>query len=281
MSAGSETRAYLILAASVALKRAGVEDPGRESRLLMRWVSGLSGAGLAAAEHDICPEDQHHRFAMGLARRIAREPLSHITGRRAFWSREFRVTPDVLDPRPETESLLAEALHRGPFGRVLDLGTGSGCLIISLLAEWPQATGTATDISGRALDVAAQNAKIHGVTPRLDLVKTDWIEGLEGPFDLIVSNPPYIREDEMPHLSPEVRDHEPALALSPGGDGLAAYRAISASIHGVLGPGGLLMVEIGATQSMEVSAILANAGWSVRAVIPDLDQRPRVIVAQA
>lgn len=277
----TETLGDLVLAAAVALKKAGVDDPGRDARLLMRWASGLTGAALAAAEYDICPEDQRTRFSLGLARRVAREPLSHITGRRAFWDREFRVTADVLDPRPETESLLAEALHRGPFGRVLDLGTGSGCLIISLLAEWSQATGTGTDISGRALDVAAQNAKIHGVTPRLDLIKTDWIDRLTGPYDLIVSNPPYIRAEEMHHLAPEVRDYEPLMALSPGGDGLDAYRAIATRSGQVLGPGGLLMLEIGATQSLEVSAILANTGWNVLAVIPDLDQRPRVIVAQA
>lgn len=277
----SDTYGDLILAAAVALKKAGVDDPGRDARLLMRWASGLDGAALAAAQDDVCPKDQQDRFAMGLARRVAREPLSHITGRRAFWSREFRVTPDVLDPRPETESLLAEALHRGPFGRVLDLGTGSGCLIISLLAEWPGAVGTGTDISARALDVAAQNAKIHGVTPRLHLIKTDWVDGVDGPFDLIMSNPPYIRASEMPNLSPEVRDHEPHLALSPGGDGLDAYRKIADRAGTVMAPGGVLMVEIGPTQSHEVAAILATEGWNVRAVIPDLDQRPRVIVAQS
>lgn len=276
----SETRADLMLAAAVALKKAGVDDPGRDARLLMRWASGLSGAALTAADQDICPEDQQQRFTLGLARRVAREPLSHITGRRAFWDREFRVTADVLDPRPETESLLAEALHRGPFARILDLGTGSGCLIVSLLAEWPRAMGTGTDLSGRALDVAEQNAKIHGVTPRLELIKTDWVDGLTGPYDLIVSNPPYIRATEMAHLSPEVRDYEPEMALTPGGDGLDAYRVIATRSGRIMGPGGLLMLEIGPTQSHEVSAILANAGWNVLAVIPDLDQRPRVIVAQ-
>ena len=276
-----DTRANLIMAAAVVLKKAGVEDPGREARLLMRWASGMDGAAMAAAADEVCPEEQRARFAIGLARRAAREPLSHITGRRAFWSREFRVTRDVLDPRPETEVLLSEALHRGPFARVLDLGTGSGCLIVSLLAEWPNAVGLGTDVSGRALDIAHQNAKIHGVIDRLELRKTDWLAGIDGPFDLVVSNPPYIREDELPGLSPEVRDHEPPPALSPGGDGLGAYQTIAEGIRRVLAPRGLVMLEIGPTQADQVGTILTLAGLTVLALIPDLDQRPRVIVAQA
>lgn len=275
----SERRADLILAASVHLKKAGVDDPGREARRLMRWAARLDGAGLAAAIDDPVGQDEKTRFAIGLARRAAREPLSHITGQRAFWSRDFIVTPDVLDPRPETEVLVGEALHRGPFGRVLDIGTGSGVILVTLLAEWERATGVGTDCSEAALKVAVRNAICHRLAPRAEFVCTQWIKGVEGQFDLVVSNPPYIPSADVAALSSEVQ-HEPVLALTPGSDGLEAYRVIARDTPRIMAPGALLMVEIGADQSNEVAAILANAGFIVRALLPDLDQRPRVLVAQ-
>ena len=274
------TRADLIKTATEVLAKAGVAEPERDARLLMRWACGMDGAVLAAHLDEPCTIEQETRFAIGMQRRAAREPLSHITGRRQFWEHAFRVTRDVLDPRPETEVLVAEALNRGPFRRVLDLGTGSGCILVSLLAAWPEAVGTGTDISHAALAVARGNAEELRVVDRLDLRQADWFEGLEGQYDLIISNPPYIAEAEMSDLTPEVRDHEPHHALSPGGDGLDAYRAIAEGAPQFLTSDGCLMVEIGPSQAMEVSAILTSAGLHVHAILPDLDQRPRVITAR-
>ena len=277
----THSRAALIRSATAQLDKAGVDDPGRDARLLMRWASDLDGAGLATAMHDAPHSAQADRFAAAVVRRVRREPLSHITGQRLFWDRAFHVTSDVLDPRPESEMLIAEALHRGPFQRILDIGTGSGCLLLTLLAEWPAAAGTGTDASSAAIEIARKNADILDVADRADLTETDWTDGVDGPFDLIVTNPPYIAEAEIPGLSPEVRLFEPRAALTPGGDGLAAYHAIAPRTVELLNPGGLVLFEIGPTQYDAVAAILASAGLSVRMLVPDLDQRPRVVVAQA
>ncbi|MEM7212907.1 MAG: peptide chain release factor N(5)-glutamine methyltransferase [Pseudomonadota bacterium] len=260
------------------LADAGVETPARDARLLMRWALRTDGAGLALHTRPLNIEEQS-RFEIAVARRVRREPLSHITGTREFWGREFEVTADVLDPRPETECLIAEALHRGPFRKVLDLGTGSGCILLTLLAEWPDATGMGSDLSPSALEVAHRNMQALGVQDRAQLILSDWGAEIRGVFDLIVSNPPYIAEEEMPNLSPEVRNFESTMALTPGGDGLAAYETIANLALRHLAPNGLLMVEIGPTQSLQVSAIFANAGLMVQSVLPDLDQRARVVVA--
>lgn len=275
------TRAALIQQAVTKLTNAGVPDAIRDARLLMRWAGGHDGAGLAAAMNEETSPTEAAHFADAVDRRAAREPLSHITGQRLFWDRAFQVTPDVLDPRPETECLIADALHRGPFRRILDIGTGSGCILVTLLAEWPGATGIGTDTSLAALQIAARNAETLGVSARTEFVTTNWTDGVDGPFDLIVSNPPYIGADEMEHLSPEVRLHEPHAALTPGGDGLDAYRAIAPRLRPLLAPGGIVMVEIGPTQSEAVAALFAGAGLNVQMIIPDLDQRARVVVAQA
>lgn len=274
------TRAGLLRDATERLARAGIPDAARESRLALRWAAGLDGAALAAALDEAPGADEAARFAEAVERRAAREPLSHITGRRDFWGRSFTIGPDVLDPRPETEALVAEALRRGPFSRILDLGTGSGCILLTLLAEWPRATGLGTDISAAALARARRNADMTGVGDRASFARADWTDGVDGRFDLIVSNPPYIAEAEIATLDPEVRDHEPRIALTPGGDGLGAYRRIAGGATGVLQPGGLLMVEIGPTQAGAVPAIMAAAGLATGAVIADMDGRPRVVVAE-
>ena len=274
-------RARLLSEAVGRLAQAGVPDPAREARLALRWAAGLDGAALGAAMDEAAAPEEAARFARAIERREGREPMSHITGTRLFWGRAFGVGAEVLDPRPETEVLVGEALHRGTVARVLDLGTGSGCLLVTLLAEWPRATGLGTDISPAALARARRNADMLGVGGRAEFAIADWTEGIEGRFDLIVSNPPYVAEAEMAGLEPEVRGYEPRIALTPGGDGLGAYRRISAGVLGLMEPGARLMVEIGPTQSNEVAAILAAAGLRVTHVIPDLDQRPRVIIAEA
>lgn len=218
-------------------------------------------------------------FDVAIARRVAREPFSHIAGFRDFWKSRFKVTPHVLDPRPETETLIEAALSE-PFTRVLDLGTGSGCILVSLLVERPEATGVGTDISPEAVLVAGENAAALGVAHRLILPLSEWYDDIGGTFDLIVSNPPYIALSEMEALAPEVRTHEPRLALTDEGDGLGAYRAIASGAPGHLVPGGRILVEIGPTQAREVVALFRAAGLVGIEVHPDLDGRDRVVEAR-
>ena len=278
------TRAELIARGVARLAGAGVPDPERDARLLLRWAADMDGATLSAVLTDPATPGEIERFERAIVAREGRAPVSHITGMREFWGRRFYVTPAVLDPRPETETLIAHALEGPPAQRVLDLGTGSGCILLTLLAEWPQARGVGVDISAEALEVAAGNARSLGVAGRADLVAGDWCAGLEGQFDLIVSNPPYIAAIELAGLSPEVRLHEPLAALSPdtdpGGDGLGAYRRIAAGIGALLAPGGRLLLEIGPQQAADVSRILAGAGLTVTAVLPDMDGRDRVVSAK-
>lgn len=244
------------------LAAAGVGDPGHESRLIWAHVAGDSAA-----------------FAALVARRAARAPLSHLLGYRDFYDHRFIVTPDVLDPRPDTESIVAAALA-DPFTRVLDLGTGSGCILLSLLAARAQATGLGVDLSDAALAVAAQNRSALGLDQRATLVRSDWFAAVTGRFDLIVSNPPYIAATEMAGLQPEVRLHEPHLALTDGADGLSCYRIIAAGAGAHLAPGGRLIVEIGPTQASAVSALFRAAGFTDLRVIPDLDGRDRGIAGR-
>jgi len=272
----------VIARAAARLAGAGVPEPERDARLLYRWAANLDGAGLSAVLADPATAPEIDRFERAVEAREGRAPVSQITGKREFWGRCFRVTPAVLDPRPETETLVAAALAGPPVGRVLDLGTGSGCILLSLLAEWPEARGVGVDISAAALEVAAQNARSLGLSGRVGLVAGDWCAGLAGSggqFGLIVSNPPYIAGDELAGLAPEVRNHEPLVALSPGGDGLDAYRRIAAGVGPLMAPGGRLLMEIGPRQATAVERILAAAGLVVTAVLPDLDGRDRVVSA--
>lgn len=276
-----QTRAEAIRQGRARLSAAGVPDAERDARLLYRWASGLGGAGLAAGLQDPAGAEELARYETALARRAARVPVSQITGQRSFWGRDFRVTPDVLDPRPETEALIEAALAGAPAARLLDLGTGSGCILVTLLAEWPRATGVGVDLSPAALGVAAQNAAAHGVADRARLVLSDWFAAVEGAFDLIVSNPPYIAEAEMAGLAPEVALHEPRLALTPGGDGLDAYRAIAAEAGAHLAPGGRVLVEVGASQSDAVAVIFAAAGLSDHEIVRDMSGHNRVVMVRA
>jgi release factor glutamine methyltransferase len=217
------------------------------------------------------------RFAAHVAARLARRPVSQILGRRAFWGRDFEVTTDVLDPRPETETLVALALRGAPPTRLLDLGTGSGALLTTLLCEWPQARGLGTDLSDAALAVAARNAARHGVAGRAALRRADWTQGIEGAFDLVVSNPPYIPEAEVAALAPEVRDWEPHQALTPGPRGLESFERIARGLAGLLAPQGRALLEFGAGQGEAVAGVFREAGFRQVALRPDLDGRKRVV----
>lgn len=272
------TIADALRAAIARLKAAGVPDPARDARLLVAHALGVGADRLTLSLQDPMPLAAQTSLEAGLEARAARRPISQITGRRAFWGRDFIVTPDVLDPRPETETLVAAALQQ-PFSSVLDLGTGSGALLLTLLAEHPRARGLGVDLSPRALAVAARNADHLGVADRARLVVSDWWSAVEGRFDLIVSNPPYIAAADMARLSPEVRLHEPHLALTPGGDGLEAYRRITALASGFALPGARLLLEIGPTQAACVDAMLTRAGFSEVSTLADLDGRDRVVSA--
>lgn len=267
-----------LIAATRALQAAGIEGAAGDARALLAAAMDVPRDRLTLYLGDDLDAAAAARFNAMIARRVARAPVAKIIGRRVFWGRSFEVTADVLDPRPETECLIAEAL-RGPApARLLDLGTGSGIIAVTLLAEWPGARGVATDISAAALAVAGRNAAQHGVDTRLDLIASDWFSQVTGAFDLIVSNPPYIAADEMPDLSAEVRDHDPEGALSDGGDGLSAYRAIATRAGGHLRSGGRIALEIGWQQGAQVREILGAAGFAEVTVLPDLDGRDRVVI---
>lgn len=273
------TLADLVRDAAARLETAGIVGAQREARLLLVHVSGLSAARLSAEMGEAAAQDLVRRMDGAVARRCAREPMSHITGTRLFYKHEFKVTADVLDPRPETEALVMAALTRS-WGYVLDLGTGSGAVLLSLLAERVEARGIGTDLSPAALGVALSNAAALGIETRCDLVVSNWFSATSGRFDLIVSNPPYIAEDEMLGLAPEL-SHEPRIALTDGADGLSAYRAICAGAGAHLAPGGWLMVEISHLQGPAVAALMQVAGLTDIRILPDLDGRDRVVEGRA
>ena len=256
------------------LDAAGIADAPRDARLLLAHALGIAPDRLTLVLRDPAGAEQA-AFGEAIARRAAREPVSHITGRRLFWGRAFHVTADVLDPRPETETLIAEALG-APFTRLLDLGTGSGAILLSLLAERRHARGVGTDISAGGILVAGENAVALGVADRVILPLSDWFDDVGGHYDLIVSNPPYIAADEMAGLGRELA-YEPRQALTDEGDGLGAYRRICAGAPSRLAPGGWLMVEIGPTQGAAVIALMRAAGLSEVGIRPDLDGRDRVV----
>jgi len=262
-----------------ALNAAGIEGAAGDARRLMAHALGVAPERLTMALGDEISADQQAAFDAALAARAAHQPVAQITGRRRFWQHEFRVTRDTLDPRPETELLVAAALEE-PFARVIDLGTGTGCILLSLLADMPFATGTGTDLSEAALAVAGENAAALGLATRARLLRSDWFAQVGGVFDLIVSNPPYIAEAEMAGLAPEVRDWEPLSALTPGGDGLDAYRALARGAGARLMPGGRVLFEIGPTQGAAVSGLLVAQGFERIEIRRDLDGRDRVVIGR-
>jgi release factor glutamine methyltransferase len=255
----------ILRAAATRLASAGIDDALREARLLSREANGL---------------DQFEDF---VHRRAAREPFCYIIGRREFWSLDFEVTPAVLIPRPDSETLVEAALKEfgaTPPARLIDLGTGSGCLIISLLSEWREATGVAVDISPAALDVARSNAGRLGTAARMTFDCRDFATACGERFDLVVSNPPYIADSVIETLEPDVRAFEPILALSGGADGLEAYRQLARTLPGLLLPQGRAFLEIGFDQAESVIGILENQGLRVIRIVKDLAGHDRVVAAR-
>ncbi|AGI72345.1 hemK family modification methylase [Octadecabacter arcticus 238] len=270
-------QAALAMAVQI-LKQAKLEDPVRDARVLMAACLDIPFGRLTLHAHDEFEDAPEAAFFADIGQRAARTPVSHLLGYRDFYGRRFQVTPDVLDPRGDTETLIEAALAV-PFADVLDLGTGSGCILVTLLAERGAVTGIGVDVSPRAVTVAEQNALRLGVQDRCAFAVSDWFKGVGVPFDLIVSNPPYIALDEMAGLAPEL-GYEPRLALTDEGDGLAAYREITAGAAGHLRQGGWLMVEIGPTQGGAVIALFEVAGLEQVGIRVDLDGRDRVVVGK-
>lgn len=274
----------LLAAATQRLKAAGIDGPRRDAVLLLAFSSGIAADRLRLEPAAEIPEVAAQAFAALVARRADREPVSHLTGRREFWSLPFRVSRDVLDPRadPETliEAVLEKVVDRSSPLRIVDFGTGSGCLLLALLHELPDATGLGIDLSPAALAVASGNAADLGLAGRVRFQAGDWGVGLEGQFDILVSNPPYIETAAIAGLEPEVARHEPMLALDGGTDGLAAYRRLVPDLARLAAPGAIAALEIGQGQEAAVAALLAGAGFVAVAVRPDLAGIPRVVMGR-
>lgn len=277
--ASPPTIAACFRAAREQLAGAGIAEPDTDLRLLMAQVLNTAPGQIILHLRDSIGAENIAAFEALVARRAAREPLSHILGKREFYGRMFEISPAVLDPRPETETLVALALQE-PFERLLDLGTGSGCIALTLLAERPRAKACAVDLSEQALDVARRNAAPLGVADRVDFARSDWWQAVDGRFDLIVSNPPYISAEDYEGLAPELA-FEPKIALTPGDDGLDAYRQIAAGLSAHLTLGGRVLVEFGAGQGDAVAGIFRAKGLTQITLHKDLDARDRVLSARA
>ncbi len=264
------------------LTRLGFASAALDAKLLTGHALGLSSLDLAIRENDRVAEADAARVAELIRRRMSGESVARIIGSREFYGLPFVLNEATLEPRPDTELLVDLALGALPAGgRLLDLGTGTGCIPIAILANQPDATAVAVDLSGRALEAARDNAIANGVVERLSLLHGSWFEPLQPgqTFDLITSNPPYITSAVVETLEPEVKDFDPRLALDGGPDGLAPYRIIAAEAAGWLNPGGHLMVEIGYDQGAAVSALLLEAGFEDVAVHRDLNGLDRVVSA--
>jgi release factor glutamine methyltransferase len=269
-----------------AFRLAGLEDAEVDARALLGHALHLDRAQLISHSDRILDAREIEVASALAARRLKREPVARILGHKEFWNQMLEVTPAVLVPRPETETVVEAALDFVARGgsrrerlRILDIGTGSGALLLALLGELPNATGIGTDISAAALEVARGNAERNGLAVRCTFVACDIAARVQGPFDLIVSNPPYVAHGEIASLAPEVRDYDPALALDGGPDGLDAYRVIAAQGRRLLAPGGALIVELGAGQEQAVRALFTKAGLIVAAARDDLAGIPRALGA--
>jgi release factor glutamine methyltransferase len=262
---------------------AGVDSPVLDARLLLEAGAGVTRLDIVTDPRRALTPEQVVAVQALIDRRVAREPVSHITGKKAFWTLDLNVTPKVLTPRPETEFLVEAALKFLPNtspSRVLDLGVGSGAVLLAVLSERDLASGVGLDISVDAVAVARGNAEAIGVANRADFVVGDWGADFSEQFDIVISNPPYIPSGDIDGLAPEVSRYEPRPALDGGVDGLDAYRAIVARLHDWVKPGGAFAFEVGAGQAESVEALVAAAGYTVLPKRPDLAGIARVVSGQ-
>ncbi len=276
--------------AAKTLRHGGIDTAALDARALLKTATGLSFEALIANGREPIGPRCERRFQDYVERRLSGEPVSRIRGTREFYGRDFRIDPHTLDPRPDTETLIVAVLDlvgrenlSGHALRLLDLGTGSGCILVTLLAELPEATGVGVDRCPGALRVAQDNALALGVADRARFVAANWFEGLAGRYDIVVSNPPYIASAEIDGLAPEVARHDPRTALDGGADGLDAYRRIADGAARFLDPGGSLLVEVGCTQMRAVTEIFRKERLLVadNGVQTDLGGHPRCICAKS
>jgi len=267
--------------AQMRLKAAGVDSPAIDARLLLEAAAGVTRVEVVTDPHRELPAEAVATLSGYVERRARREPVSRILGRKGFWKLMLAVTPDVLTPRPDTEvivDLVLKAFPEHMAFSLLDIGAGSGAIALAILAERPAAKGLGTDISEEALAVARDNAANLDLDGRCAFLRTSWADGLgDAAFDVVVSNPPYIRSAEIETLDPEVKDHEPRLALDGGPDGLDPYRVLAPEILRVLKPGGLFAVETGWDQAGDVQALFEAAGAEGVFIVKDLGDRERVV----
>ena len=263
---------------------AGLDTPALDARVLVGHALQLDHTALVGAAERVLDADEHERIAAAASRRLAREPVSRIVGMKEFWGLPLRVSPAVLVPRPETETVVATALaaldrdgDRARPLRIADIGTGSGALLLALLSELPNAFAIGTDLSSVALALARDNAQQLGLAARAAFLACDFAAALAGPFDLIVANPPYVASAELAQLAPEVRDHDPLLALDGGPDGLSAYRALVADAPRLIGAAGHMVVEVGAGQADLVASLFISKQPLDVTAARDLARIPRVL----
>lgn len=281
------TIAEVLREAAAELDHAGVPEARREAGSLLSFILGKDRTFLISHAEDETDENSLGRFREFVERRAAGEPLQYITGVQDFYGREFRVSPEVLIPRPETELLVEAALQivgeagAAPF--ICDVGTGSGCIALTLLCEIVNARVVAIDKSAAALEIAKLNAQSLSVAGRALFLESDCFDSLDSSaneFDLIVSNPPYVAEKALQGLQREVRDHEPLVALSPGGDGLSVIRRLIDEGPAFIKPTGHMLMEIGFDQGDAVERLINDSAWSLREIRPDLQGIPRIVVLQ-
>lgn len=262
------------------LREAGVETADLDARLLLQSVAGLTDTDFITAD-TILDEEQKRTYSNYIFRRMRGEPVSKILGHREFYGRIFQVTKDTLDPRPDTEILIEQALkwanEQGRPLSILDLGTGTGCIILTLLAEIPGSVGVACDVSPAALEVAKKNATGLGMQEKVRFIESDWFESVDGQYDMIVSNPPYIPNPDIATLAREVRNHDPILALDGGTDGLDAYKKVFSDIKSFLKPGGRAFFEFGFSQGENISRLVDDSHLYMVGITPDIAGIPRVV----
>lgn len=268
-------------AAQAELKAGKIDSPSIDARLLLEVAADCSRTDILTDPYRPVTAEQQATMDGYVARRLKREPVSRILGKKGFWKIILNVTPDVLSPRPDTEAILDVvmlAVQPQDSFTMIDLGTGSGAILLATLAERPGGKGVGTDISTEALAVARENAANLDLDSRCDFIRTEWAAGFaDHSFDLVVSNPPYIPSDDIAGLDPEVREHDPHLALDGGPDGLVAYRELAPEIMRILKPGGTFAVEIGWDQGAQVKALFEQAGFENVIVVKDLSNRDRVV----